>query len=44
MFNNRIKGYLSLISAILINLLDGNLLTFSNLIPYLLSILFILQT
>ena len=40
MFNNRIKGYLSLISAILINLLDGNLLTFSNLIPYYQSYLY----
>ena len=34
MFSNKVKGYLSLISAILINLLEGNLLTFSNIIPY----------
>ena len=34
MCNNKIKGYLSLISAIFINLIDGNILTFSNLIPY----------
>ena len=34
MFNNKIKGYLSLISAVLINLLIGNLFSFANLIPY----------
>ena len=38
--NNKIQGYLSLISAILINLLNGNLLTFSNLIPYYQSYLY----
>ena len=40
MCNNKIKGYLSLISAILINLLNGNLLTFPNLIPYYQSYLY----
>ena len=40
MFNNKIKGYLSLISAVLINLLNGNLLTFPNLIPYYQSYLY----
>ena len=40
MFNNKLKGYLSLISAIFINLLDGNILTFSNLIPYYQSYLY----
>ena len=39
-FSNKIQGYLSLISAILINLLNGNLLTFSNLIPYYQSYLY----
>ena len=34
MFIYKIKGYFSLISSILINLLNGNLLSFSNLIPY----------
>ena len=40
MFNNKIKGYLNVISAILINLLNGNLFTFSNLIPYYQSYLY----
>ena len=40
MFNNKIKGYFSLISSILINLLNGNLLSFSNLIPYYQSYLY----
>ena len=40
MCNNKIKGYLSLISAILINLLNGKLLTFPNLIPYYQSYLY----
>ena len=40
MFNNKIKGYLSLISAILIHLLIGNLFSFANLIPYYQSFLY----
>ena len=40
MFINKIKSYLNLISAILINLLDGNLFSFSNLIPYYQSYLY----
>ena len=40
MFTNKTKGYLSLISAILIQLLIGNLFTFANLIPYFQSYLY----
>ena len=40
MWNNKIKGILSLISAILIHLLIGNLFSFSNFIPYYKSYLF----
>ena len=40
MFNNKIKGYLSLISSVLIHLLIGNLFTFANLIPYYQSFLY----
>ena len=40
MFSKKLKGYLSLISSVLINLINGNLLTFSNLIPYYLSYLY----
>ena len=40
MFNNKIKGYLSLISSILIHLLIGNLFSFANLIPYYQSYLY----
>ena len=40
MFNQKIKGYLSLISSILINLIGGNLFTFPNLIPYYQSYLY----
>ena len=40
MFNNKIKGYLSLISSVLIHLLIGNLFSFANLIPYYQSFLY----
>ena len=40
MFNNKIKGYLSLISSVLIDLLIGNLFSFANLIPYYQSFLY----
>ena len=40
MLSNKIKGYLSLISSILINLIGGNLFSFSNLIPYYQSYLY----
>ena len=40
MFSKKLKGYLSLISSVLINLINGNLLTFSNLIPYYQSYLY----
>ena len=40
MFSNKVKGYLSLISSILINLLNGNLFSFPNLIPYYQSYLY----
>ena len=40
MFNNKIKGYLSLISSVLIHLLIGNLFSFANLIPYYQSYLY----
>ena len=40
MFNNKIKGYLSLISSVLIHLLIGNLFSFENLIPYYQSFLY----
>ena len=40
MFSNKIKGYLSLIASILINLIDGNLFSFPNLIPYYQSYLY----
>ena len=40
MFNNKVKGYSSLISSILIQLLIGNILTFPNLIPYYQSYLY----
>ena len=40
MFIYKIKGYFSLISSIFINLLNGNLLSFSNLIPYYQSYLY----
>ena len=40
MFNNKIKGYLSLVSSILIHLLIGNLFSFANLIPYYKSFLY----
>ena len=40
MLNKKIRGYSSLISAILINLLNGNLTTFPNLIPYYQSYLY----
>ena len=40
MFSKKVKGYLSLIASILINLLDGNLFTFPNLIPYYQSYLY----
>ena len=38
--NNKLKGYLSLISAILFNLLSGNLFAFPNFIPYYQSYLY----
>ena len=38
--NNKIKGYLSLISSVLIHLLIGNLFSFANLIPYYQSFLY----
>ena len=40
MFNKKIKAYLSLISAILINFITGNLFSFPSLIPYYQSYLF----
>ena len=40
MFSQKVKGYLSLISAILINFLTGNLFSFPNLIPYYQSYLY----
>ena len=40
MFSQKVKGYLTLISAILINLIGGNLFTFPNLIPYYQSYLY----
>ena len=40
MFNNKIKGYLSLISSVLIHLLIGDLFSFANLIPYYRSFLY----
>ena len=40
MLNNKIKGKLSFIGAILIHLLIGNLFTFSNLLPYYRSYLY----
>ena len=40
MFSERVKGYLSLISAILINFLIGSLFGFPNLIPYYRSYLY----
>mgnify|MGYP006916218713 CR=1 FL=1 len=40
MLNVKIKGYLSLISAILMHLLIGNLFSFPNLIPYYQSYLY----
>ena len=40
MFSNKVKGYLSLIASILINLIDGNLFSFPNLIPYYQSYLY----
>ena len=40
MFSQKVKGYLSLISSILINLIGGNLFTFPNLIPYYQSYLY----
>ena len=40
MWNNKIKGILSLISAVLIHLLIGNLFSFSNFIPYYKSYLY----
>ena len=40
MFTNKIKGYLSLISSVLIHLLIGNLFSFANLIPYYQSFLY----
>ena len=40
MFKNKIKGYLSLISSVLIHLLIGNLFSFANLIPYYQSFLY----
>ena len=40
MFSKKIKGYLSLISAILMNFLTGNLYSFPNLIPYYQSYLY----
>ena len=40
MFNNKVKGYLSLISSILIQLIIGNLFAFPNLIPYYQSYLY----
>ena len=40
MFSKKIKGYLSLISAILINFITGNLFSFPSLIPYYQSYLF----
>ena len=40
MFSQSIKGYLSLISAILINFIIGNLFAFPNLIPYYQSYLY----
>ena len=40
MFDNKIKGYLSLISSVLIHLLIGNLFSFANLIPYYQSYLY----
>ena len=40
MFSQKVKGYLSLIAAILINFLIGNLFAFPNLIPYYRSYLY----
>ena len=40
MFSQKVKGYFSLISAILINFLTGNLFSFPNLIPYYQSYLY----
>ena len=40
MFSQKIKGYLSLISAILFNFIIGNLFSFSNFIPYYQSYLY----
>ena len=40
MWNNKIKGILTLISSILIQLLIGNLFSFSNFIPYYKSYLY----
>ena len=40
MFSQKIKGYLSLISAILINFIIGNLFSFPNFIPYYQSYLY----
>ena len=40
MFSKKIKAYLSLISAILINFITGNLFSFPSLIPYYQSYLF----
>ena len=40
MFNQKVKGYLSLVAAILINLLIGNIFAFPNLIPYYQSYLY----
>ena len=40
MFSQQVKGYLSLIAAILINLLIGNIFAFPNLIPYYQSYLY----
>ena len=40
MFSKKIKGYLSLVSAILINFITGNLFSFPSLIPYYQSYLY----
>ena len=40
MFSQKVKGYLSLVAAILIHFLIGNLFAFPNLIPYYQSYLY----